>query len=145
MVTSANLTYRWNGSPISAQELHEADREEPSALAGAIDSIQRILHRKPSNAYAFLFQPLPWKEVGRKFLAERHHPIAGLPVQSHGDGGDALGRIFHQRDLGRLGVDQAGGGEADPVVGFEPVFIVDTAVIQTVVRQPLHRLRRTTA
>ena len=65
------------------------------------------------------------------------HAVAGLPIEPHGDGGDALGGVLHQRDLAGVGVDQPGGGDAQAVVDGQPLGVVEAALVQAIVGQVL--------
>ena len=61
----------------------------------------------------------------------------GLPIEAHGEGGDAFGGIFDEGDLAGVGVDQAGGGGAEPVVDGEPLVVVEAAVMEAIVGEVL--------
>ena len=55
---------------------------------------------------------------------EAHDAVAGFPIETHGNCGDAFGGILHQRDLFGLGAHQAGGSGADAVVSGQPLRVV---------------------
>ena len=63
--------------------------------------------------------------------------IAGLPIEPHGDGGDSFGSVLDERDLAGVGIDQAGGSDAETLVGGQPLVIVEAAVVEAVVGEVL--------
>src|SRR6266699_6644692 len=68
--------------------------------------------------------------------------VAWLPIQTHGEGSDAFRSIFHQGDFAGPAIDQFGGGRPYAFVNILPRAVVQTAEVQTVVCQMLHRASR---
>ena len=68
--------------------------------------------------------------------------VARAPVETHGDGGYALGRILDQRNLAALGSDQACGCNSKPLIGIQPPIIVERPELESVLGQFLHSPRR---
>ncbi len=120
---------------ITAQILHEADSQQTGAANGAVDFLQRREHAEPFDLNAVILQTLPREIVGGEFLAKGHDAVAGPPFDAACDGGNPLGGVLYERDLGRCRVDKARGGRAQSVVGFHPLVVMVRAVEQAIVSQ----------
>ena len=101
--------------------------------------------RQPLDPNAFGFKPPPGILVRRKLLLKRHDLIARPPVEPHGHRRDSLRRVLDDRDLLRSAVHQPRRPPPKPLIAFEPLLIMQRSPVQSVLRQPLHRLRRRTA
>ena len=50
----------------------------------------------------------------------------------------ALGGILHQRDLAAIGADQTGGCNSKPLIGIQPLVVVERPELERVLGQALH-------
>ncbi len=53
---AADLADLAHGRPIAIQESHEADGEQPRALARLVDAVERIEHGKPRDVHTLRFR-----------------------------------------------------------------------------------------
>ena len=84
---------------MPGEELHEAQRQQPRALRGFIDAVQRVGGGEPLDLHALRLQPLPRILIRGKFLAKRDDLVARAPIQTHRDGRQAFRSVLQQRDL----------------------------------------------
>jgi hypothetical protein len=138
MVTTTDLTDCLNRSPVAGEEVHEADGQESGAASGFFDAVEGVVDGQPGDVDAFGFQTPPGVKVGGELFSETDHAVAGLPIETRGDGGDALRGVLHKGDFGGLGVDEAGGGSAKDGVDIEPFAVVETAVLEGIVGEVFH-------
>ena len=124
--------------PVTACELHGADRDQPGPRSNRLlDRCGRhrpVHHRDFPHLDATVRQMLPRVDVGRILQGARHcHLVAGAPVQPFRHHRQAVGRALHERDLFGGGADELGGPRPDfrgarPPVGRCRVALCDMVV-----------------
>src|SRR5579862_5193118 len=75
---------------VSAQVLDEADRQHPRSTNSFFDASQIVEYREPLDLDSNSLQSFPGEVIGGKLLMERHHDIAGFPLDSSRNGRDTL-------------------------------------------------------
>src|SRR5260370_28891845 len=101
-------------------------------MASAVDGGQGISQRKQDYSASVGPQPQPGVVVGWKLLAERYDLVARPPIHTHRHGRDTLGSILYHGDLVAVRSDQPRGCNSKPLIGIQPLVIVQRAVFHGV-------------
>src|SRR5579863_9324688 len=127
---------------VAAQILHEANGQQACARGGFVDLLKIVEDGKPAERDAFGFEPLPREIIGREFFLKRYYYVAGLPSDTGGHDGDALGSVLDDGYFGRLRIEDSRGGIPHALIGRHPVPIVNAAEFESILREASHSLGR---
>ncbi len=108
------------------------DRQHPRPavhLRGDLFERDASAHRfDPAHFDAEAFQVHPRIHVGGELDVGDDHVVAGFPVDSVGDDGDAFRRVFDEGDFFRFGIDEPGEPGTHHIRLLHPVQVIPGAV-----------------
>src|SRR5215471_14750303 len=119
----AYLTYRFNGSAIAAQILHETDRQKLRPVDGFFNLLQRVDDREPIDPDAGFFQLPPRVLISWEFLRERHDPGARFPFEAGCDERYPFGCVLGYGNFRRSCINHFRGRATDTLVGLQPLVV----------------------
>ncbi len=138
IVTVADFADGFQVGAVTGEELNEGDGQKAGSFGGAVNFVQGSIGAEPGDFYAAGLETDPGVLVGGKLVVEGDDAVAGAPIESKGDGGDAFGGIFNNCNFAGVCVAHFGRFDAEGFVAGHPLVVVEGAKLFGIGGEPAH-------